>query len=290
MWFYGCFGISKQAFYKRLKAQQKQQIDHQKLIKMVKDYRKKVGSKTGGIKLHTELKQECINADIKIGRDKFYRFLRLNKLLVPKTKNYITTTNSNHMYKKYKNLVKDHVPTRPEQLWVSDITYIKTQNGHNYLALVTDAYSKQIMGYKLDNHMRTSLCTDALAMAIKNRKYPNQKLIHHSDRGFQYCNPKYTEFAESNGIIMSMTEQYDPYENAVAERINRTLKYEYGLKQTIKNTDLAQKMTEQAVYIYNNLRTHFSLDLRKPAEVHLNPNIKYKSYRKNKVNLPKLTI
>ena len=257
---------------------------------MVKDYRKKVGSKTGGIKLHKELKQDFINADIKIGRDKFYRFLRLNNLLIPKTKNYITTTNSNHMYKKYKNLVKDHVPTRPEQLWVSDITYIKTENGHNYLALVTDAYSKQIMGYKLDNHMRTSLCKEALAMAIKNRKYPKQKLIHHSDRGFQYCNPKYTEFAESNGITMSMTEQYDPYENAVAERINRTLKYEYGLKQTIKNTQLAQKMTQQAVYIYNNLRTHFSLDLRKPAEVHLNPNIKYKSYRKNNVNLPELTI
>ncbi|WP_229724688.1 IS3 family transposase [Winogradskyella forsetii] len=282
--------MSKQAFYKRLKTQQKQQIDHQKLIKMVKDYRKKVGSKTGGIKLHKELKQDFTNANIKIGRDKFYRFLRYNNLLVPKRKNYITTTNSNHMYKKYKNLIKGQVPSRPEQLWVSDITYIKTENGHNYLALVTDAYSKQIMGYKLDNHMRTSLCTDALAMAINNRKYPKKQLIHHSDRGFQYCNPKYTEFAESNNITMSMTEQYDPYENAVAERINRTLKYEYGLKQTIKNTDLAQKMTEQAVHVYNNLRTHFSLDLRKPAEVHLNPNIKYKSYRKNNVNLPELTI
>ena len=122
-----------------------------------------------------------------------------------------------------------------------------------YLALVTDAYSKQIMGYKLDNHMKTSLCSDALAMAIKNRKYPKEKLIHHSDRGFQYCNPKYTEFAEKNGIIISMTEQYDPYENAVAERINRTLKYEYGLKQIIKNTDIAQEMATQAVDIYNNL-------------------------------------
>ncbi|WP_223266523.1 IS3 family transposase [Gelidibacter gilvus] len=282
--------MTKQAFHKRLKTQQKELIDHQKLIAMVKDYRKKVGSKTGGIKLYDALRQDFINADIKMGRDKFYRFLRLHKLLVPKSKNYITTTNSNHMFKKYKNLVKDHVPTRPEQLWVSDITYIKTENGHNYLALVTDAYSKQIMGYNLDDHMRTSLCTEALAMAIKNRKYPSQKLVHHSDRGFQYCNPKYTEFAESNGITMSMTEQYDPYENAVAERINRTLKYEYGLKQTIKNTELAKKMTQQAVYIYNHLRTHFSLDLRKPAEVHLNPNIKYKSYRKNKVDLPELTI
>ena len=92
------------------------------MIKMVKEYRNKVGSKTGGIKLHKELKQDFINADIKIGRDKFYRFLRLNNLLIPKTKNYITTTNSNHMYKKYKNLVKDHVPTRPEQLWVSEFS------------------------------------------------------------------------------------------------------------------------------------------------------------------------
>lgn len=225
-----------------------------------------------------------------MGRDKFYRFLRLNNLTVPRKKNYTTTTNSKHMYKKYKNIVKDHVPTRPEQLWVSDITYIKTQNGHNYLALVTDAYSKQIMGYKLDNHMRTELCLDALKMAIKNRKYPNKKLIHHSDRGFQYCNPKYTEFAENNGIIMSMTQQYDPYQNAVAERINRTLKYEYGLKQTIKNTAIAQKLTQQAVYIYNNLRTHISLNLKKPIQVHLNPNIKYKSYRKNNVNLLELTI
>jgi transposase InsO family protein len=228
--------------------------------------------------------------NIKMGRDKFFDFLRANNLLVPKLKNFHITTNSKHQFYKYKNLIKDSVPTRPEQLWVSDITYIKTDNGHNYLALVTDAYSKQIMGYKLANHMKTSLCTDALKMAIKNRKYPHKKLIHHSDRGFQYCNTAYTTFAEQNNISMSMTEQYDPYENAIAERINRTLKYEYGLKQTIKNTKLAEKMTNQAVYIYNNLRPHFSLGLRKPAEVHLNPNIKYKSYRRNNVNLTELTI
>jgi len=257
---------------------------------MVKDYRNKVGQRTGGIKLYAELKNDFNKQGIIIGRDKFYCFLRQYNLLVPRLKNYHTTTNSKHLFKKYKNLIKDQVPTRPEQLWVCDITYIKTENGHNYLAIVTDAYSKQIMGYNLANHMKTSLCIDALAMAIKNRKYPNEKLIHHSDRGFQYCNPKYTEFAESNGIILSMTEQYDPYENAIAERINRTLKYEYGLKKTIKNTAIAQKIVKQAVYIYNNLRTHFSLGLRKPADVHLNPNIKYKSYRRNNVNLPELTI
>jgi putative transposase len=256
---------------------------------MVQLYRKKVGPKSGGIKLYKELKPNMTNQEINIGRDKFYRFLRQYNLLVPKRRNYHTTTNSNHLFRKYKNIVKDKVPTRPEQLWVCDITYVKTENGHNYLALVTDAYSKQIMGYNLDNHMKTSLCTKALAMAIKNRKYPNEKLIHHSDRGFQYCNPKYTEFAEENGITMSMTEQYDPYENAVAERVNRTLKYEYGLKNTLKNSEIARKLTDEAIFIYNNLRTHFSLDLRKPAEVHSNPNIQYKSYRKNKLNLQELS-
>jgi putative transposase len=146
---------------------------------MVQGYRKKVGMRTGGIKLYDELKTSSIKQDIKIGRDKFYDFLRLHNLLVPKLKNYVTTTNSNHLFRKYKNLIKDQVPNRPEQLWVSDITYIKTDNGHNYLAIVTDAYSKQIMEYKLDNHMKTSLCTEALDMAIKNRKYPDKKLIHH---------------------------------------------------------------------------------------------------------------
>jgi len=257
---------------------------------MVKEYRNKVGQRTGGLKLYSELKEQMKAENIKMGRDKFFDFLRANSLLVPKLKNYHVTTNSNHMFHKYKNLVKDTVPTRPEQLWVSDITYIKTENGHNYLAIVTDAYSKRIMGYKLANHMKTSLCIDALSMAIKNRMYPDKKLIHHSDRGFQYCNTKYTEYAESNGIAMSMTEEYDPYENAVAERINRTLKYEYGLKQTIKDTDLAQKIADQAVDIYNNLRPHLSLQLMKPTEVHQNPIVTYKSYKRNKSEVKELKI
>jgi transposase InsO family protein len=289
-WVYQCFGISKQAYYKRLNSYNTKVIQEDILIAMVKKYRNKVGQRIGGIKLYSELKKQMDALGIKKGRDKFFDFLRANNLLVPKLKNYHITTNSKHQFHKYKNLVKDSVPTRPEQLWVSDITYIKTENGHNYLALVTDAYSKQVMGFKLDNHMKTSLCTDALKMAIKNRKYPNEKLIHHSDRGFQYCNTRYTKHAESNGITMSMTEEYDPYENAIAERVNRTLKYEYGLKQTIKNSALAKKMTEQAIYIYNSLRPHFSLGLRKPSEVHLDPCIEYKSYKINKENIKQMTI
>jgi transposase InsO family protein len=138
--------------------------------------------------------------------------------------------------------------------------------------------------------MRTSLCTEALEMAIKNRKHPNKKLIHHSDRGFQYCNPKYTEFAKKNNLIMNMTEQYDPYKNAISEKINRTLKHEYGLENCIKNTTIAEQFAQQAVFVYTNLRTHFSLDLRQPAEIHFNPNIKYKSYRRNKKDVKNLLI
>lgn len=285
-----CFGISKQAFYKRLKSHKNKENNDRIVVKLIKDYRNQFGLRTGGIKLHSELKANMQQLGIKMGRDKFYKLLRAYNLLVPKTKRYHITTNSKHQFYKYNNLVKDKAPTRSEQLWVSDITYIKTEKKHCYLALVTDAYSKQIMGYKLDSHMKTSLCIDALTMAVKNRKYPNEQLIHHSDRGIQYCNPAYTEFVEQNGLTISMTQQYDPYENAVAERINRTLKYEYGLKQTIKNVTLARKITRRAVKIYNTKRPHFSLKLKTPKFVHLNQGIKYHSYKKNKENLEYLTI
>lgn len=257
---------------------------------MIKNERKRINNYTGGIKLYASLKSEMDSKGIKKGRDKFYLFLKHNKLLVARTKNYHITTDSKHQFYKYPNLVSNKVPTRPEQLWVSDITYIKTESGHNYLALVTDAYSKQIMGYKLANHMKASLCAGALKMAIKNRLHPNLPLIHHSDRGFQYCSSEYVRLAESNNIQMSMTEKYDPYENAVAERINRTLKYEFGLRETIKNTTLARKMTDNAVHIYNTERLHFSLNLLTPRLVHKFGGVEYKSYRKNTDKLEKLLI
>lgn len=289
-WLHQCFGISKQAFYKRLKSFEKKQQNEDELVHLVKNERKNKGDKLGGRKLHHILKDQMELQDIKMGRDKFFVFLRQNNLLIPKTKNYHITTNSKHRFFKYPNIVKDKVPNRPEQLWVSDITYIKTDNGHSYLALVTDAYSKRIMGYKLASHMKASLCTDALKMAIKNRKYPNEKLIHHSDRGFQYCSSEYTSFATENNINLSMTEQYDPYENAVAERINRTIKYEYGLIRKIKNLTLAKKMIDNAVHKYNELRPHFSLNLYTPNNFHLQRSIKYKSYKIDKSNINELTI
>lgn len=249
---------------------------------MVNEKRGEISQATGGRKLHGLLKSDMQVKEIKMGRDKFFDFLRANSLLVPRLKNYHRTTNSNHNFKKFKNLVKDMVPQGPEELWVSDITYLALNGRHAYLALITDAYSKKIVGFKLSTNMKASLTLDALNMALKNRKYPHKKLIHHSDRGFHYCWPEYVKLLEDNEILISMTEQYDPYENALAERINRTLKYEFGLNQIIANKSLAKKMVKRAVKVYNELRPHNSLNNRTPMDVHMNGNQPYKSYRRNK--------
>lgn len=278
-WVYPCFGISKQAFYKRMAAHKKSSQQEQIIFDLIKQIRKEM-PRMGGLKLYKAIKPLLIEKNIKMGRDRFYVFLRKHRLLVPRTKRAHITTNSKHHFYKYPNLVKDFVPTAAEQLWVSDITYIKTDGGNAYLALVTDAYSKKIMGYNIDDHMKTSLCIDALQMALKNRKYPKQKLIHHSDRGLQYCNPSYTNFAEINGINISMTQQYDPYENAVAERINGILKQEFGLGKTIVNLKLAKKMVKRAVRIYNSKRMHYSLNFKTPDFAHTNQKHQYKQYRK----------
>ena len=205
-------------------------------------------------------------------------------MLVKKSKNFHITTNSRHRFFKNPNRIKDLEITQSEQVWVADITYVKLQNDYAYLALVTDAYSKKIVGFNIDNHMRTELVVNALKMGLKSRIYPDRKIIHHSDRGIQYCSPEFERFTLKNDITLSNTQNSDPYENAVAERINRTLKYEYGLKEILPDLKTAQKMTEQAVELYNNRRLHFSLDLQTPAKVHLNENVKYKSYKSKKIS------
>ena len=225
------------------------------------------------------IQNELIQNNVKIGRDALFDLLRSYGMLVKKTKRFHITTDSKHFFFKSPNLLKNLTLTHAEQVLVSDITYIKIDDGHSYLALVTDAYSKKIMGWKLDNNMKVSLVKEALQMEHKNCIHKHKNIIHHSDRGIQYCCPDYSEFAQNKGFILSTTQQYDPYENAVAERINGILKYEFGLKNTIKNMEIAQKMIEQAVKTYNNERLHWSLALKTPQEVHQNYNQQpYKSY------------
>lgn len=250
------------------------------MLDYVADYRKTL-PKTGTLKLYQYLNPKLMQNNIKMGRDAVNDLLRSRGLLIKKTKRFHITTDSKHYYYKSPNLLKDIDITHAEQAFVSDITYVKTDEGHAYLALVTDAYSRKIMGWSLENNMKVSMVKDALAMAHKNCSFKHENIIHHSDRGIQYCCPDYTQYTENKGFILSTTQQYDPYENAIAERINGILKYEFGLKNTLKSVELAKKMTAQAVELYNNDRMHLSLGFRKPNEVHKEYN-KYenKNYKK----------
>lgn len=235
--------------------------------------------KTGTRKLFQHIQNELIINNIKMGRDALFDLLRAYGLLVKKTKRFHITTDSKHFFYKSPNRLKGLTLTHAEQVFVSDITYIRIDGGHSYLALVTDAYSKKIMGWKLDNNMKVSLVKEALEMAHKNAIHKHVNIIHHSDRGIQYCCPDFSEFAQNKGFVLSTTQQYDPYENAVAERINGILKYEFGLKNTIKNIEIARKMIAEAVKIYNNERLHWSLNLKTPQNVHQQYDKQpYKSY------------
>ena len=236
----------------------------------------------GCAKLYLDIKDDLIKNRIKMGRDKFYTFMRNYNLLVKKTKRHHITTDSNHGFYKSKDLTVNLEITHAEQVFVSDITYIKLTSQHAYLALVTDAYSKKVMGFKIDTNMRVQLVKDALQMAVNKRIYKHQNTIHHSDRGIQYCCPDFSEFAKSKDIILSTTQNSSPYENAVAERVNGILKQEFGLGKTIPNLKTAQKMVKQAIEIYNNHRRHYSLNMKTPEFAHQNQTHKYKSYKKKK--------
>mgnify|MGYP003575788129 CR=1 FL=1 len=246
---------------------------------MIRPIRNKM-PRYGTEKLHLDIRDGLKKNNIKMGRDAFLKFARRHHLLVPKTKRYFIITDSKHFFHKAPNLVKNLIPVGSEQVFVRDITYVKLQDRDAYLALVTDLYSKKVMGYKLDDNMRVSMVKDALKMAISNCEHKRTGIIHHSDRGIQYCCPAYSDFAISNEMKLSTTEKYDPYENAVAERINGILKYEFGLIKGIPTLEIAGKMVKQAIDIYNNERRHRSLDMQTPAVAHRRQTHTYKCYRK----------
>lgn len=272
------FGVSKQAYYKRIKTQKVKEKKHEIVLKGVTDIRQRM-TQTGTRKLYEYLQPIFHLHQIKMGRDALFDLLRFNQLLVRRTKRFHITTDSHHYFYTSPNRVKDLEIKHSEQVFVSDITYIKTDKGHAYLSLVTDAYSKKIMGWSLDDNMKVSMVKDALKMAHENRMFTRKSIIHHSDRGMQYCCPDYTEFAGNLDFVMSTTQNSDPYENAIAERINGILKYEFGLRKVLPSVEVARKIVKQAVEIYNNERLHWSLDLKTPQYVHERYNKqKYKSY------------
>lgn len=280
--------MSKQAYYKRIKSDNLKELQTDMIKELIKPIRN-VMTTCGGKKLHLHIHDDLKMKNIKMGRDKFFTLLRVNHLLVKKTKRFHITTDSNHFFYKSPNRIKNLDIVHSEQVFVNDITYIQLQSKHAYLALTTDAYSKKIMGWSIDTNMKVELVKGALRMAVKNRTFNHEKVIYHSDRGMQYCCPDFSEFAQQNGMILSTTQNSDPYENAVAERINGILKYEFGLIRTIPNLDVAKKMVKQAVDTYNNQRLHYSLNLNTPAHAHVNQTHDYKSYKKqiikNNLNL-----
>lgn len=233
----------------------------------------------GTRKLYYLLKEELVARNIKLGRDVLFNFLRAEQLLIKPKRSYIKTTNSKHWMKKYPNLILDIEISRPEQVWVSDITYIKTNSGNAYLSLVTDAYSKKIMGYELLDNLSTAGPLTALNMALKNRKYTGE-LIHHSDRGLQYCSSEYVQRLKNHNINISMTQNGDPYENAIAERINGILKYEFLWIDGFRDHLQAMQVIKQSIGIYNQDRPHLSCQLMTPELTHNQQKIKRKLWNK----------
>ncbi len=214
-----------------------------------------------------------------VGRDKLFTILKANHMLIKPKRQYHITTNSHHRFRKHKNLTENLFIKQPEQVWVSDITYIGNRKKPMYLSLVTDAYSKKIMGYNVSGSLAAEGAIAALEMAVKNRKYSKKELIHHSDRGLQYCCNEYQNLLITNKIKCSMTEKYDPYQNAVAERVNGILKQEFINGLVISDKELLGLFIENSIKIYNNQRPHYSCHMKTPNQMHKQKDIKIRTYK-----------
>lgn len=260
------FGKSRQALYDNLRRKEEQQMADTLVLSEVKKIRED-HKRMGTNKIQEKLKDFFEDHHIKMGRNKLYELLGAHGMLIRTRRTRPYTTNSNHPYYKYSNLVSDFEPTAACQLWVSDITYIRTKLGFVYLSLITDCYSHKIVGWCLHPDLTSKGVLNALEMALEtNSKLDN--LIHHSDRGIQYCCHDYVNALTKNNIAISMTQNGDPYENAIAERINGILKYEYELNQDFDNYYQALEKVKRAVDLYNNDRPHLSCDMLTPSEAH----------------------
>ena len=239
----------------------------------------------GTRKLYYLLNQEL--KTLEIGRDKFFKILKANHLLIVPKRSYHITTDSHHRFKKHKNLIENLEIKRPEQVWVSDITYIGKRSKPCYLSLVTDAYSKQIMGYNVATNLNAESSLKALQMALKVRKDKCLTLIHHSNRGIQYCSDEYQKaIHKAKNLLCSMTESYDPYQNAVAERVNGILKQEFMIdRYNDQELDVIKLMVKESIQIYNLLRPHCSNYMLTPMQMHQQKEIEMKTYKtKNRSN------
>lgn len=275
-------GVTRQSYYQHFWQQEQSAFEEELVLSEVLIIRKK-HRRMGGRKLYELLNPFLLEHQIKMGRDRLFDVLSANYLLIKLRKKQSITTNSFHRFKKYPNLIRNFIPSSPNQLWVSDITYWRIKERFLYISFITDAYSRKIVGYHLGDSLQTSQTIQALQLAILNLTVEgknNLYLTHHSDRGTQYCSNEYVTLLENNNIGISMTENGDPLENAIAERVNGIIKEEYLNDYQVDNLKEAKELLDAVVQLYNNERPHMSIGNHTPNHVHQN-NIKTEKLWKN---------
>jgi len=278
------FGKTRHAYYDHQWRHQDQSLKDDIILQLVHKIRNTDLPRLGTRKLLPLLKPELDSHQIHVGRDYLFDLLQEHKLLIRRRKRKVFTTDSRHWMRKYANLTRDLIITRPEQLWVSDITYIRMGNQWGYLSLVTDAYSRKIMGIGFRSDLLALGCIEALQMAYDNRSYGQQPLIHHSDRGCQYCCKEYVDLLNTQHVAISMTERGDPYENALAERMNGIIKSEFNLYSSQDSFENTYQRILKSVAAYNEIRPHGSCDNLTPCQAHKKQGElakRWKNYPKN---------
>jgi len=260
-------GVTRQAYYQHFKSGQNKRVTNHIVLKQILSIRK-WHPRMGGRKIYKMIKPFLQHHTIKMGRDALFNLMEDNQLQVIRKKRKNVTTNSYHRFHKYPNLINGYTPQRINEIWVSDITYWKIDEGYVYISLITDAYSRKVVGYHVAKNLGTAETLQALTMALKKIENKPSRLIHHSDRGIQYCSTEYVKLLQDNNIQISMTANGDPYENALAERMNGILKGEYLYEYAVSNLTQARKIMDLTVKLYNEERPHMSWDYKTPESVH----------------------
>ena len=260
------FGYSRAGFYDWQVSRSHEAVMYDQVLDLVRDQRR-VHPRIGGRKLFILIQEDLDRLGLKLGRDKFFALLRHSDLLVSRKKKYAVTTQSFMRFSQFDDLYNGKVWTAPNQAWVSDITYIRVEESFSYLFLITDAYSRKIVGWWLGQTLEAKWGVEALKIAIR-QSARRKGIIHHSDRGFQYCSKQYIQELRKSGAFSSMGEAGNCYDNAMAERVNGILKMEYLLDATFSSQKEANHAVRHAVSAYNDKRPHMSLAMKKPSEVH----------------------
>lgn len=259
-------GYSRQAYYKGIKTEAAKGVKSRAIVEQIRIIRKEQ-PRTGSDKIHILLSDFKQWHGIKMGRDALLDLMREEHLLIRPKRRRARTTFSFHRFRKYPNRIRGFMPNEPNQLWASDITYLPVNGSFAYLSLVTDAYSRKIVGYNLGKTLEAAGCEQALKMAIRDNPVRCEQILHHSDRGIQYCSNGYVKLLEESHIGISMTESGDPLENALAERVNGILKGEL-LAEKYEHYDQARSAVAKAIDLYNNKRLHSSIAMLTPQQAH----------------------